>query len=65
VIVTGCAHPGVVNIIRKAREIVPDREMYLVMGGFHLAGEVHNSGYHCPVPAVSCAKCNPVPLQRR
>jgi len=39
VIVTGCAHPGVVNIIRQAREIVPDREVYLVMGGFHLAGE--------------------------
>jgi 7,8-dihydropterin-6-yl-methyl-4-(beta-D-ribofuranosyl)aminobenzene 5'-phosphate synthase len=39
VIVTGCAHPGVVTIIRKAKEIFPDRQVYLVMGGFHLAGE--------------------------
>ena len=38
VIITGCAHPGVVNIIRKAKEIVPDNKVYLVMGGFHLSG---------------------------
>jgi len=38
VIITGCAHPGVVNIIRVARDIVPDDRVYLVMGGFHLAG---------------------------
>jgi len=38
VIITGCAHPGVVNIIRKAKEIVPDNKEYLVMGGFHLSG---------------------------
>lgn len=34
VVVTGCAHPGVVNIVRKAKEIVEDR-VYLVLGGFH------------------------------
>jgi 7,8-dihydropterin-6-yl-methyl-4-(beta-D-ribofuranosyl)aminobenzene 5'-phosphate synthase len=39
VIITGCAHPGVVNIIRKAKDIVPENRVYLVMGGFHLAGE--------------------------
>jgi 7,8-dihydropterin-6-yl-methyl-4-(beta-D-ribofuranosyl)aminobenzene 5'-phosphate synthase len=38
VIVTGCAHPGVVNIIRVAKDIVADDRVYLVMGGFHLAG---------------------------
>jgi len=38
VIITGCAHPSVVNIIRKAKEIVPDNKVYLVMGGFHLSG---------------------------
>jgi len=37
VIVTGCAHPGVVNIVRKAREIAGDK-VYLVLGGFHLGG---------------------------
>jgi len=39
VIITGCAHPGVVNIIRKAKDIVSEERVYLVMGGFHLAGE--------------------------
>jgi 7,8-dihydropterin-6-yl-methyl-4-(beta-D-ribofuranosyl)aminobenzene 5'-phosphate synthase len=38
VIITGCAHPGVVNIIRKAKEVVPDSNVYLVVGGFHLSG---------------------------
>ena len=38
VIITGCAHPGVANIIRVAKDVVPDDRVYLVMGGFHLAG---------------------------
>jgi 7,8-dihydropterin-6-yl-methyl-4-(beta-D-ribofuranosyl)aminobenzene 5'-phosphate synthase len=35
-IVTGCAHPGVVEIVRRAKENVGG-EVALVMGGFHLA----------------------------
>jgi len=37
VVITGCAHPGVVNIVAKAKEITGG-EVYLVMGGFHLGG---------------------------
>jgi len=37
VIITGCAHPGIVNIIKKAREITRSN-IYLVLGGFHLSG---------------------------
>jgi len=37
VVVTGCAHPGVVNIVEKARDMLQSRA-YLVMGGFHLSG---------------------------
>jgi 7,8-dihydropterin-6-yl-methyl-4-(beta-D-ribofuranosyl)aminobenzene 5'-phosphate synthase len=37
VIITGCAHPGVVNVVQKAREIVDDK-VYLLLGGFHLGG---------------------------
>jgi len=37
VIITGCAHPGVVNIVQRAREIAGDR-VYLLLGGFHLGG---------------------------
>lgn len=37
VVVTGCAHPGVVNVVRKAKETAGG-EVYLVLGGFHLRG---------------------------
>jgi len=35
VIITGCAHPGVVEIVRKAKEMLK-RDVHLVLGGFHL-----------------------------
>ena len=35
VVVTGCAHPGVVEMVRRAREVAAG-EIALVMGGFHL-----------------------------
>ncbi len=35
-IITGCSHPGIVNIVRKAREINPQDRIKLVAGGFHL-----------------------------
>jgi len=35
IIVTGCAHPGIVTIIRKAKEFLQD-DILLVLGGFHL-----------------------------
>ena len=37
VIITGCAHPGVVDIVRKAGQYLK-KEIHLVMGGFHLMG---------------------------
>lgn len=36
VIITGCAHPGIVNIIKHAKLLFPDESIYLTMGGFHL-----------------------------
>jgi 7,8-dihydropterin-6-yl-methyl-4-(beta-D-ribofuranosyl)aminobenzene 5'-phosphate synthase len=39
VVITGCAHPGIVKIVRKAREITGEEMVYLVTGGFHLGGE--------------------------
>jgi len=38
IVITGCAHPGVVNIIKKTKEIFPNENIYLVLGGFHLSG---------------------------
>ena len=37
VVVTGCAHPGVVQMVRRAQEVTGG-EVALVMGGFHLGG---------------------------
>ncbi|GAF90446.1 unnamed protein product, partial [marine sediment metagenome] len=35
IVITGCAHPGIVNIVKKAKELLTS-EVYLVLGGFHL-----------------------------
>lgn len=35
IVVTGCAHPGIVDIVKKAKDIL-EGEVYLVFGGFHL-----------------------------
>lgn len=35
VILTGCAHPGIVNIVKRAKALFHE-EVLLVMGGFHL-----------------------------
>jgi 7,8-dihydropterin-6-yl-methyl-4-(beta-D-ribofuranosyl)aminobenzene 5'-phosphate synthase len=37
VIITGCAHPGIVRMVKHAKEWLKD-EIYLVIGGFHLMG---------------------------
>lgn len=37
VVITGCAHPGVVNIVQKGKEVGKDK-IHLVLGGFHLGG---------------------------
>ena len=37
VIITGCAHPGIVEIVEHA-EAVFKEEVYLLIGGFHLMG---------------------------
>lgn len=36
VVMTGCAHAGVINTILRARAVVGDRPVSAVMGGFHL-----------------------------
>ncbi len=35
VIVIGCSHPGIVNIVNTAKDLIKD-DILLVMGGFHL-----------------------------
>ncbi len=37
IVVTGCAHPGIVAMVRHVKDWLKDR-IYLVLGGFHLMG---------------------------
>ena len=37
IVVTGCAHSGVVNTVRHAKKITGTDKVYAVLGGFHLA----------------------------
>ncbi len=38
VIISGCAHSGIINTINYAREITGIEKIHAVMGGFHLCG---------------------------
>lgn len=39
VVITGCAHPGIVRIIEHIKLLFPYEPIYLAMGGFHLKSE--------------------------
>lgn len=43
VVITGCAHPGIVNVVKKAKELMKRDRVYMVLGGFHR-------------PPISCVK---------
>jgi 7,8-dihydropterin-6-yl-methyl-4-(beta-D-ribofuranosyl)aminobenzene 5'-phosphate synthase len=36
VVITGCAHPGIVSVLERVQALNPGRPIALVMGGFHL-----------------------------
>jgi 7,8-dihydropterin-6-yl-methyl-4-(beta-D-ribofuranosyl)aminobenzene 5'-phosphate synthase len=38
VVVTGCGHSGIVNILRYARKLTGEHRIHAVIGGFHLSG---------------------------
>lgn len=42
VVITGCAHPGIVEILETAKELGGDN-IHLVLGGFHLKGASHST----------------------
>jgi 7,8-dihydropterin-6-yl-methyl-4-(beta-D-ribofuranosyl)aminobenzene 5'-phosphate synthase len=39
VILSGCAHAGIINTTRYAKEVTGVGQLYVVMGGFHLTGQ--------------------------
>jgi 7,8-dihydropterin-6-yl-methyl-4-(beta-D-ribofuranosyl)aminobenzene 5'-phosphate synthase len=38
VVITGCGHSGIVNILKYAKELTGSDRIYAVMGGMHLTG---------------------------
>jgi 7,8-dihydropterin-6-yl-methyl-4-(beta-D-ribofuranosyl)aminobenzene 5'-phosphate synthase len=38
VVLTGCGHSGVINILRYARKLTGENRIHAVLGGFHLSG---------------------------
>jgi 7,8-dihydropterin-6-yl-methyl-4-(beta-D-ribofuranosyl)aminobenzene 5'-phosphate synthase len=43
VVVSGCAHAGIINTVRYAQEITGVKSVYAVIGGFHLSGQENES----------------------
>ncbi len=39
VIISGCAHAGIINTIRYSQQITGLTKVYAILGGFHLAGK--------------------------
>jgi 7,8-dihydropterin-6-yl-methyl-4-(beta-D-ribofuranosyl)aminobenzene 5'-phosphate synthase len=39
VVISGCAHAGIINTIMYAQEITGVNEVYAIMGGFHMSGK--------------------------
>lgn len=37
-VITGCAHPGIVNVLREIKKNLRLKKLYMVFGGFHLEG---------------------------
>jgi 7,8-dihydropterin-6-yl-methyl-4-(beta-D-ribofuranosyl)aminobenzene 5'-phosphate synthase len=38
VVLTGCGHSGIVNILRYVRKLTGQHDIHAVVGGFHLSG---------------------------
>jgi len=42
IVIGGCSHPGIENIVDKVHKWFPKDKIYLVMGGFHMSGYPEN-----------------------
>lgn len=36
VVITGCSHPGIINMLEQVQRDLPDSKISMVLGGFHL-----------------------------
>ena len=42
IVISGCAHAGIINTVEYAKEITGVETVHAVMGGFHLTGRPLN-----------------------
>ena len=40
VVITGCGHSGIINILKYAKELTGEDRIYAVIGGMHLTGGI-------------------------
>jgi len=40
IVVSGCAHAGIINTVKQCQKITAVNEIYTIIGGFHLAGNI-------------------------
>lgn len=52
IIITGCGHSGIINIIRHAQHLTGIQTIYAVIGGFHLSGRSFESIIPATVAAL-------------
>lgn len=52
-VVLGCGHSGVINILNHAKALTECDDIYLVMGGFHLTGEIFEKYTNQTIDALS------------
>ncbi len=53
VVMTGCGHAGIVNIVRYARRLTGIEKLYAVIGGFHLSGKAFEPIIERTVTAIA------------
>ena len=64
-VISGCAHPGIVNVLQSVKDNFKAKKLYMVFGGFHLDGmnrekvsEVINDFKDLPVAKAGPSHCS-------
>ena len=53
VVITGCGHSGLINIVRHAMKLVGETRLYAIIGGFHLSGPAFEPAIEATCAALS------------
>ncbi|MBI2724598.1 MAG: MBL fold metallo-hydrolase [Chloroflexi bacterium] len=53
VVLTGCGHAGIVNIVRHAQRVTGETKVHAIIGGFHLNGPAYATALQPTVDALA------------